>query len=876
MNKKLLALSLAVAAVFGSSNIVTAKDRTVINEGQTVTLDNESFDSLRYEYGNGGAIYSDGNLTINNSNFTNNSSFNVNEYQGVGQGGAIFSTYKGKLDINNSIFDSNENAVSGYQININNSKFLNNYANYNYVDFDYSSLEGKTSTQEPRINTGVAGGAGGGAAVGGFVGDGSYVEYLNINNSQFDSNSGSPVIVSLINTTIKNSDFTNNGSSAIKLWNVSGFISKNFGLGINTNPLNTIENSTFTNNSVRHEIEGQLGQGGAINNAYGDISWCELDIINSKFHNNSAEQGGAIYTGTDLNIISDNGTTEFKSNYIVDTNGNKIENNAIYVAQTDSQESDSVLTLTAKNNGKIYMYDNIDGRNGYNVNITGDGTGTLYLYNDIKNGDITTGNITIDAADGQTHNYNLKTLNSGSDTNYKIDVDLSGLAPVPDTFTVGEGSNGTVTITDVNYIGNVKEYNVQVLNAQDNNIQLAIGEDLLNKEIVLQDTVTPNVSDEVTKDAKWNDKFEKYTLNTSVIGNVSLDTTTTTNDSIKLTATDTKTTKTDNVSLGDTLALVNQLDTNEDRSFSFDTANDKYNVSSDLGTTTAGKLSINGEVLRSAQNDVIARSEINLNGHNGFELDNATTLNVNDTRLTGNDTLITINNQNAIVNLQNADLNGSIAAENSYKLNITGDTSDRTIINGEVGKANATHSGGELGFNTDTFKDAEFSTTAGTVDLVTGQVENYDIGKLTSDESANWIFEVDSSGSGADTLTVGTGSSGTVNVSEINFVNGDSPSDEFTVQVLNAQDDNIQLAVDSSIAGENHKLGTVTKTSQDTITPTAKWNQTFNKYTQNGTNYGNIDVATTNTTNDSLQLKVTSTEWDEKTISGSMAILWHL
>ena len=669
-----------------------------------------------------------------------------------------------------------------------------------------------------------------------------------------------------------NYSITNKGSNT-ELLASSGAI-------YNSGNINNIEGNFIRNRALSYDEDrsNSAVRGGAISN-YGKIN----NIINSNFYENytytdlatGKARGGAIFTNKNLDIISDNNNSTFKGNYVQSGNNEK-DYQAIYADNYQVIHGDTVyninptLTLKSVNGGQMYMYDNINGTDGYKVHITGDNTGTLHLYNDIKNANITTDNTTIDTINSNIHDYSFKTLNSDESTLYNIDIDLANNGSA-DSITTTEASEGIVTLNKFNILNpevqEGQEYKIQILDTQEDNLQLKLGENISDKEIVLKNT-TENVKDEVTKDVKWNDKFEKYTLNTSVVGNVTLDTTTTTNDSIKLTATDTKTTKTDVGSLGDTLALVNQLETTEDRSFTFDTANDKYNVSSDLGKTTAGQLSING--VSDTTEGTASRSEINLNGHNGFELDNETTLNVNDTRLTGNDTLITVSNQNAAVNLKNADLNGSIAAENSYSLNITGDTFDRTIINGEVGKANATHSGGELGFNTDTFKDAEFSTVSGTVDLVTGQVENYDIGKLTSDESSNWIFEIDSSGSGADTLTVGTGSNGTVNVSKVNFVNGDSPSDEFTVKLLNAGDDNIQLAVDPSIAGENHKLGTVTKTSQDTVTPTAKWNQTFNKYTQTGTNYGNIDVATTNTTNDSLQLKVTNTEWDEKTISGSM------
>ncbi len=785
-------------------------------------------DFINNQSSRGGAIFNANKMGNIIGNFINNSSKNTSV---ASVGGAIYNESNAVINnidanfINNSIIAGSEfgagSAIynSGTIHNIS-GLFLSNTASYQNI--------GISTLANAAVIDNIA------------------ADFISNNNAIVNSG------------TIKSitGDFIDNNASEGP--NMTTYSGASGGAIYNTGSINTIHGNFIGNYADLHNTLQSTsgGKGGAIYNK-GTIN----NIINSNFYNNYAIGGGAIYTEKDLNIVADNGTSTFKGNYV---GSNKISN-AIYV--TSSGANTSTLTFNAINNGEIFLYDDIDGLyHSYTTKFTGDGSGTVHLFNNIKDGNVVTENIIISTINNNVRDYNFYNLKSGNQTKYAIDVDLT-YTPTSDKFIPSDMSvsSGKITISDINYIGDIKDYSVQVLKAPNDNIQLAIADDIdktAEQTINGSDTVTPNV--------KWNQEFNNYKQTNIVNTEFTLSKTNTTNDTLNMTITGihTEGEKIPTGTLGDTLALVNQLETTEDRSFTFDTANDKYNVSSDLGKTTAGKLSING--VSDTTKGTANRSEINLNGHKGFELDNETTLNVNNTRLTGNDTLITVNNQNSVVNLKNANLNGSIAAENSYKLNITGDTSDRTIINGGVGKANATHSGGELGFNTDTFKDAEFSTTAGKVDLVTGQVENYDIGKLTSDESANWIFEVDSSGSGADTLTVGTGSSGTVNVSEINFINGDSPSDEFTVQVLNAQDDNIQLVVDSSIAGENHKLGTVTRTSEDTVTPTAKWNQTFNKYTQNGTNYGNIDVATTNTTNDSLQLKVTSTEWDEKTVSGSM------
>ena len=837
------------ARIENDNNIENITNKTFwnISEGQNINgaainnsgiIANTVADFINNEtWGRGGAIYNEstGVLDAITGNFIGNSAKGIgSKTSGTGSsGGAIHNAGKiGTINgnfINNITkggfkYDSYNHVayLSSYGGAIYNSGSIDNILSnfYNNKAIRYNSDSNAASIGDAIYNIGY---------IGNIIGD-FYGNNI-VNNGTILNIEGDFLEITSSDGAIKNNN---------RIDNITGNFIANYIAVQNEGTIKNITGNFIANTN------------GAIKNNSSSLSKTINNITNSSFYNNNE---GAINSMQNINIIADDGTSSFKDNYIGE---NKT---AIYMTNA------STLTFETKNNGAIYVYDDIDGTTGYKVKVVSDGTGSFNLFGNINNATLIMENANLDSANGKINNYNFNTLTSDADTNYKIDVNLLENTTTSDTFTTGENSSGTITISDINYIGDVKDFKVQVLNAQNDNIQLAIGDNLAGERQELG-TTSQETEDTISASVKWNDKFQTYTQTGTSYGTVTTATTNTTNDSIELAITDTEWgEKVATGSLGDTLALVNQLDTAEDRSFTFDTANDKYNATSDLGTTTAGKLSING-VATTAPTP--SRSEINLNGHNGFELDNATTLNINDTRLTGNNTLITVNNQDVVVNLQNADLNGSIAAENSYSLNITGNTSDRTIINGGVGKANATHNGGELGFNTDTFKDAEFSTLSGTVDLVTGQVENYDIGQLTSDANTNWVFEVDSSGENADTLTVGAGSSGTVTVSEINFINGDNPSDEFTVQILNAQDDNIQLAVSDEIAGENHKLGTTTKTSQDTVTSTVKWNDEFHTYSQNGTNYGNIDLATTNTTNDSLQLKITSTEWDDKVVSGSM------
>ena len=223
--------------------------------------------------------------------------------------------------------------------------------------------------------------------------------------------------------------------------------------------------------------------------------------------------------------------------------------------------------------------------------------------------------------------------------------------------------------------------------------------------------------------------------------------------------------------MGDTLKLVNQLQTSEERNFNFDSAQDKYNATENPGQTYAGTLNINGI----AENGT--RSEINLNSNSGFELANNSTLNLNNTKLTGNETLITVSNPDAVVNLKNAHIDGNILSSTEYGMNISGGKNDTTIINGSAGNANATLTNSNLEFNSDTFKDASLNAQSGNINFQDEKTTDYNIEKLTSTVETGYKFDIDLSGekASADKLIVGDGSSGTVTVSSFDFINGSTP-----------------------------------------------------------------------------------------------------
>ncbi len=200
-------------------------------------------------------------------------------------------------------------------------------------------------------------------------------------------------------------------------------------------------NGEFINNSAK----GGYAYGGAIYNR-GVIKSVSGNFIgNSAISKGSSPaRGGAIFTMSDLNIIANNGSnTIFKDNY-TETNGVK-DDNAIWL-QKDGSGTLPTLTLNAETNGNIAIHDNINGSEGYKINITGDGTGKVMFGNYVANANITTndGSVSVLSKDSNW-NHNNVTLNGGTlsmlntnagvaafdkltvsaDTNFIADVDLA-------------------------------------------------------------------------------------------------------------------------------------------------------------------------------------------------------------------------------------------------------------------------------------------------------------------------------------------------------------------------------------------------------------------------------------------------------------------
>lgn len=209
----------------------------------------------------------------------------------------------------------------------------------------------------------------------------------------------------------------------------------------------TLTNLNITNNS---STSATNGLGGAI------YSKSPLTMINTSITNNHAGvNGGAIYATNNVTITADGNNVEISGN-----TASTESNNAIYMERINS-----TLKLSAENNGRIDLKDNVDGTSGYRVNLTGK-NGTIGLFGSIKNGRVNASNVDITFADNTTSNHVVDNLTIGENVNFIIDADLANSQV--DTLTSSNGV-GTMSISSLNILSSPTSDNttVQVLKQAD-------------------------------------------------------------------------------------------------------------------------------------------------------------------------------------------------------------------------------------------------------------------------------------------------------------------------------------------------------------------------------------------------------------------------
>ena len=477
--------------------------------------------------------------------------------------------------------------------------------------------------------------------------------------------------------------------------------------------------------------------------------------------------------------------------------------------------------------------------------------------------------------------YAINKLTSSSEALYEIDLDVSGSA---DKIKITDSSSsGTVTLSGLNVLDGKSindvdaDFKVQIL--QSAGLELALTEALQTEfesmneiYIGVVDGTGVTTYDEVASQTDWSKKYQKHiTADSIAYGKLGLTKTDTENDSIGVVETRRAEGETADVNLSDdTLKLVNNAELAE-RSFDATEDGETYTVSEDLGVTAEGKLSLNG----------VAGGEvetIDLDGHNGFEVANASTLELNDVKLTGNDTIATVTNSDAVINLSNAVVDGDIASDVDYTMNLSGDN----ILSGTVDNAQVTMDSGSLRINEETLKNASLDTDGGVVELSDDGIKNYQIGNLTSTEETSYNIDFDVSDVDnpmADTITAN--GNGTVKLGQLKM-NGDInslPTDmtnrPFIVQILKDSSVDLELELSdytkSQLGNTEYEVSVVTHNRDDVVQANNTWDTEYNYKTQDEAFLGTMGLATTTNENDSIGITLNGkSELKEIVVGDSM------
>ena len=773
-------------------------------------------------------------------------------------------------------------------LNIDNVHFINNTGPFAGAAIRQTTATGQINYIRNSLFSGNSATSGGGAIAAGTL-------IKEITNSSFLSNTavtaGGAIslecgeIQSIVGTLL-------NGNSAG--WGGGLYVGTHATLG-------GINNSVFTGNS------GSFG-GAIYYNGY--IASSETssfgNITNTNFVDNHATaKGGAIYSTNDISIIANSGSSTFSGNYV----GSADNRQAIYMDNASSS-----LTLNAVNNGVINMNDYVTGESGYATSLTGNNTGVINLYNNILNSVVTTsGAVTINTANNDLFTYELLSLDSNSNTNYSIDIDVS--QRLADMFETTNLSSGTITLTQINVVAgsfddvNDAGFKIQVIN--NNNIsstlQLALATEISNREFYLYSTPNGTSSDAIRANNDWSDKYKRYENTNDVYGKIGLATTRTTNDSIGVVEASTVASSTAS-SLGDTLVLVANDTTNQVKTFTTSNSSAVYTLGSEHNVTGVGdvrnELTIQGTV--NGNN----RSTINLNNKDGFEVTGDATLNLknitvkNAAGIGAVKNIGTFNASNVIFE-DNASQTDGGAIWSQQDVHITADNGVSGFSGNYVGSSNnnqaiymnnasssltlnAVNNGvinmndyvtGESGYATtlsgnntgviNLYNNILNSvvTTSGevTVNTANNDLFTYELLALNSSTDTDYSIDVDVSQRLADVFETTNLSSGTITLTQVNVVAGsfDDVNDAgFKIQVINNNNisSTLQLALATEISNREFYLySTPDGTSADAIRADNDWSDTYNQYEHSNDIYGKIGLATTRTTNDSIGVVEAST-----------------
>lgn len=200
-------------------------------------------------------------------------------------------------------------------------------------------------------------------------------------------------------------------------------------------------------------------------------------------------------------------------------------------------------------------------------------------------------------------------------------------------------------------------------------------------------------------------------------------------------------------------------------------------------------------------------------------------------------------------------LNDYINGVNGYNVLLTGDDKGTIKLynNADIkGGANVTVDGNVL------------------VDMADGKIQNFSkFNSLKSDASAKYNIDLDLSKAIADGFTTQPSSSGTtggtITIDNLNIIDNsfDKILDKnLKIQIIQNNDntDSLQLALSNKLTSTAGKITQIVSTKNNPLTPTANYKDLFGEITTTKDIYGTLGLGKTNTTNDSLNIKVTKVD----------------
>lgn len=838
----------------------------IYNKNADLNIESNTFENNTAAYG--GAIFNEvpdenstANLNIKDSKFINNSSYNENsdsgtltvgdktytwnnEHYGLGSGGAIVSY--GDTTIEDSEFTGNTTGgdggamyVSG-NLTVKNSIFKNNIAKANNKGTTYNY---KGNGEVEQVDYNYDDGYGGAISHGG--------ENLTIENSSFEGNvaggeGGGAMSAGSTVANINNSTFTQNSTTGS-----GGAVNFDYGQSLN------ITDTDFTNNTAK--------QGGAINaeykNSMAPVPTVTVTALNKdvKFSGNTADKGGDIYIaeGT-LNLNANQGKE-------ISFNGGIVGKNAVININDSSINS---LYENLSSVGKIVI-DNFvspDENSALAVNLK---AGTLALTKDnyLDGTDLTLeeGSL-LDLANNNVGRMNLNSLTSNN-ANLKIDMNLASSDQILDTIKANTAT-GTLNLQNVNIMSDFADVtkNEYTASITPDGMELKTPEsgiNILTNDYVYtikakDNNITVNRLADENGEALKTDGFTIAVNQTDKVGGVDValsdDRIYSANDDIKITVTNSETGWTGE--LGGTALTVNG------NGYTLDGENNVGFAVKDGQTLTFNDTNIKGFAPVPERKGVLTVNDggsVNINAlNNDILLGNNSDTDViyldgtsskaslntqNGKGITVNDKISSANSANEL----NLNGNGNISFNNKVQqLTLTNENTN-TVHNTYIDGVNYNLNNGTVSFSKDEYLNGQgnkntLNFNGGTLNIANNSVGTIDLAAININSNSNIMLDADLAKETMDKITADsatTNKDAILNVSEINLLS-DATKDKVEI---NAVEPAVMLGENDSLA--SHIGTTVTEVA---YSPIYKYGVGYNPATGNFTfsrgsseNYNNVN-----------------------------------